>query len=243
MSTVVVDELIDLSDSAIDDELRSVELQARALADRHATLIAVADHRGLFRADGHRTMAGYLRATCNWSNPTIARIRRRAALIDAAPVVGDALRLGRVSVCAVDVLADAYTNARIADYVVRVIDLFVDHAEHLSLAELKIRVDEFVTVVDVDGSFDETREHVNSRNAWVVETAGGVDITATGGDPIAAARLVGVFERFCNIEYHNDVDTRRARFGDDADHHDLARTAPQRRFDAIVNMINTANTH
>ena len=72
MSIGVLDELVALTDTDLDAEIRTAELASRRLVARQAMLIAVADARQVYAADGHRSMGGYLRATCNWSNTDIA---------------------------------------------------------------------------------------------------------------------------------------------------------------------------
>jgi len=87
-----------MTDSELDGELRASELAHRAHAARRATLVAIASGRGLHRADGHRSIAAYLRATCNASGSQIALDRKLARLLDAQPSVGDALLAGRIGV-------------------------------------------------------------------------------------------------------------------------------------------------
>lgn len=54
--------------------------------------------------------------------------------------------------------------------------------------------------------------------------------------------MVAIHERFTEAEFHKDLATRRAQWGDDAELHDLPRTLQQRRFDALVEVFRTANT-
>lgn len=66
-----VTELMESCDTEIDERLRALELVRRRAEAEIAATIAVADTRQVYAADGHRGMAGYLRATCNWSNPEV----------------------------------------------------------------------------------------------------------------------------------------------------------------------------
>lgn len=64
----VVSGLVDLTDSGLDARISELELARRAIEAELATAIAVADARGVYHVDAHRSMTGYLKATCNWSD-------------------------------------------------------------------------------------------------------------------------------------------------------------------------------
>src|SRR5665811_1681332 len=90
MSMGVFAELVELTGAELDAEIRSTELAHRRLVARQAMLIAVAQARQVHAADGHRSMAAYLRATCNWSNGEVAQMRKLARLFDDVALVGEA---------------------------------------------------------------------------------------------------------------------------------------------------------
>ena len=84
-------ESVELTGAELDAEIRSTELAHRQLVARQAMLIAVAEARQVHAADGHRSMAAYLRATCNWSGGEIAQMRKLGRLFDDVALVGEAL--------------------------------------------------------------------------------------------------------------------------------------------------------
>ena len=75
MFEVTVSELVDLTDTALDERIGELELQRRSTETELAAAIAVADTRALYQNDAHRSMKGYLKATCNWSNHEVSRWR------------------------------------------------------------------------------------------------------------------------------------------------------------------------
>ena len=236
----VVEGLVDLTAAELDAEIRSSELARRRLVVRQAMLIAVAQARQVPASDGHRSMAGYLRATCNWSGGEIAQMRRLAHLFDDVPVVGDALLAGHIGVAQAVEIGRVHANRRIGHLTGAIAPVLVEQAEHLSLREFKICVDRFITLADADGAFDDMTANMELRRAVVTEVAGGLLVQASGGDPLVAAGMIGVFARFVQAEFHRDVAARRVEFGDDADQHPLARTAAQRSFDALQTIFETA---
>jgi hypothetical protein len=230
----LLSECVGLTDAEVDERLRTNELRRRELAAERAALVAVAEHRGLHRADGHRSIAGYLRATVNTSSATIARDRRLAELFAEHPVVGDAVVGGRVGVDHALEIARVHTNPRTRPFLATIVEVLVDVAEHSSHRELRDRITSLIALLDQDGAFDDLADAVDGRRANVAETAGSVVVSATGGDPLQAAQLQAIFETFVDAEYRHDLTERRDLFGDDADQHPLPRTGAQRRFDALV---------
>ena len=187
----------------------------------------------MFRNDGQRTMASYLRATCDISGASISRQRKLACVCGEQPAVGDALLAGRFSVDHAIEIARIGANPRIGHLLPAVVDVYVDQAEHRSYDEFRADIDEFINLTDQDGAFAELNNAVEHRNARVSDVGGMLDITVTGGDPITTAQIVAVFESLVQGEYQADVAARRAEFGDEAEQYPLPRTAHQRRFDAI----------
>lgn len=233
MFEALIEGFVGMTDSELDDELRTSELTRREAAARHAALVAVIEHRGSYRADDHRSMAAYLRASCNASGPQITLDRKLARLLDAQPSVGDALLAGRIGIGHATEIARILANPRISQLLPLVVDVFVEQAEHRSYDEFRGDIDEFITLTDQDGAFADLADNVEHRTARVNDVGGVIDIVASGGDPITAAQMVSVFESFVEGEYRADVEARRAEFGDEAEQHPLRRTPSQRRFDAL----------
>jgi hypothetical protein len=236
----VFEELMTLSESGLDQAIRQAEADERAAIARRSALLAVTEARQIHLTDGHHSIKGYLRATCNWSNSEVARNRKLASVIDAIPSVGDALLGGRIGIPQALEIARAHANRRIGHLVTAIAPLLLEHAEHLRFDDFKIVVDRFVMLADLDGAFDDLAANLEHRTAHVTELGGTLDITATGGSPLTASKMISIFERFVQAEFHKDVEARRAEHGELADQHPLPRTAAQRRFDALEAIFDTA---
>jgi hypothetical protein len=200
----------------------------------------VAEQRDIHGIDGHLSMAGYLRATTNASDGEISRHRAIAEVVNRAPAIGEALAAGHIGVSQVLQIARIHTNPRTREYLPVVASIYLERAEHASLAELRDDIGQFLQFADQDGAFRDLGSAIEHRAARVSDNGGAVDISATGGDPITAARLVAIFEHFVQREFDRDVQARREEFGDDAGGRPLPRTATQRRFDAMVTVMETA---
>ncbi len=236
----VLEDAVGSTDAELDERLRANELALRALQAERAAVIGVIEHRGAFRADGHRSMAGYLRATVNGGPGTVTRDRKLARLLVEHPAIGDSLAAGRITVDQALEIARADGNPRIRHLLGVVVDVLLEQAEHCSHRAFVGRVDDLVAALDDDGAFDDLTDAVDGRRASVHDVGGQVIVAASGGDPVQAAQLQAIFERFVDAEFAADVAARRQRHGDDADRHELARTSAQRRFDALVSIFAAA---
>ena len=141
-----------------------------------------------------------------------------------------------VAADAVEQISRIQSNPRISYLLVFVLPGLLDDAEHLPAGDFKIVVDEFIAQVDADGAFADLASAIDGRDAHVSDVAGSLVVDMSGGDPITTMQFIAVFESFVEGEYRRDLQTRRDAHGDAAEQYPLARTAAQRRFDALVTM-------
>ncbi len=240
MEMGVFAELVELTEAGLDGELRALELERRRLVARQAMVIAVGEARQVHAADGHRSMAAYLRATCNWSPGEVAQMRKLARLFDGVPSVAEALTAGVIGVAQAAEIGRVHANRRIGHLTGAIAPVLLEQAEHLPFDEFRICVDRFIALADMDGAFDDLAANIEHRSAVVTEVGGGVHVQASGGDPLVAAGMIGIFARFVQAEFRVDVDARRAEFGDGVSEPPLPRTAAQRSFDALQTIFELA---
>lgn len=234
------EELVYLSDADLTAALRDAELARRAADANLATTIAVAEQRQLHRVDGHRTMKGFLRATCNWSSPEAARWRSIAQAIEWLPGLGDSWLAGRVGHAQMAVFGRLFGNRRVRDRLPEFTPTLLGDAEQLGFDQFEICVASFVAQADEDGAHQDRDTAVEHRNAHVLLNGAELDLAAVGGDPITATELQNIHREFEQIEFEADIAARAEEHGEDAGNQDLARTAAQRRFDAVVAIFRAA---
>lgn len=236
----VVSGLVDLTDAALHERVGDLELQRRKVEAELAAAIAVADARGLYQCDAHRSMKGYLKATCNWSNHEVSRWRSTANAVNALPAIGDAWIQGHIGSPQVNVLAATYGNRRVRDRLPTFVPQLLANAEEMCFEDFSATVAHFVALADADGAHDQRDDAIEHRNAKVVDVAGSLDVRVAGGDAITTDETIGIYETFCQAELQKDLDTRRDQHGDEAHNHELPRTAAQRSYDAIIAIFRTA---
>lgn len=238
----VLEGMVELTDAALDDRIRSLELERRRLDAELAAAISVAEHRNLAAVDGHRTISGYLRANLNWSDTEASRFRSLARAIDHVDGLADAWHAGRLGVSQAVHFGRLHGNTRVRERLSEFTPMLLERAEELPHRDFVACVERFRALADSDGAHVDRDEAVEHRDARVTEVGGMLDVDAHGGDGVIAAELMAIHRRFTEAEYRADVEARRAEFGDDADEHPLPRTARQRRFDALVSIFRAAAT-
>ena len=240
MFTDLVEELMGLDNDSITERFRALELERRRIEAETAAVIAVADARGVYGDDGHRSIKGWMRANANWSGLDVSTMRRVVALFETCPSVGDALLAGHIGQAQVIELARAHSNPRCGGRLVEVLDVLLDHAEHLAFEDFRTVVRRWEHLADEDGTLDDAEANHANRTAGLHEVNGCLDLRASGGRPLDAAEMLGIFERFVEDEFRIDVAARTELHGPDAPASLLPRTDAQRRFDALATIFRTA---
>ena len=230
----LVEELMECSDSDLDDRLRSLELERRRIEAELAVTAGEIDRRRSYLDDGHRSLKAYLRASCSYSDAEAARVGRLATVAAGLPGAVEALHHGHIGTPQANELAVAHSNTRVRDRLVDVAPMLLELAERLSFREFRTCMQRFVMLADLDGAHHDLDESIQNRRAHVVNLNGSLCLDAGGGDPLVNVELEAIFRHFCELEYDTDVAARRAQHGDRADENQLPRTATQRGYDAFV---------
>jgi len=236
-------ELVDATEGDLDDRIRSLELLRRRVDAELAMTIAAAERRQVFLEDGHRSMKGYLRATCNWSSADIAARRRLATAVDHVPGLVDALHTGRIGTSQATAIARVDRNPRVRDRLAEFAPTLLELAERLCYDDFALCLQRFEMLADVDGAHRDRDEQHANRRVHLTTVAGSLHLDATGGDPVVNDELEAIFARFCEHEFRLDTETRRDEHGDGAVEQPLPRTHQQRSYDALVHLMRRANAH
>ncbi|HUF98380.1 MAG TPA: HNH endonuclease signature motif containing protein [Ilumatobacter sp.] len=239
----MVEGFVVLADTDLDAQIRELELQLRQVEARHAAAVAVADQRRLYLNDGHRGIKTYLRATCNWPSVEADRFRHIATMVNWMPDVGQAWLSGQLGYAQVFEFSKVSKNRRVRHALPEFAPILLKKAIELPFDDFMICVQNFVNGADVDGAHQDRDTAIEHRHAHAVVNGSELDVGVVGGDPITATETVDIIRTFEDIEYDADVAERAAEHGDQAEHHDLPRTATQRRFDAFIALTRAARAH
>jgi hypothetical protein len=239
----VAGELFDATDAELDERVRVLEMLRRRVEAETAITLATIEQRRSYLADGHRTMKGYLRATCNSSNPDIAAGRRLATATNDLPALAEALHSGRIGVAQATTIARVHRNRRVRDRLVEFAPMLLEVAERYVYDDFVIALQRFETLADTDGAHHTRDAKITERNVHITTIGGELHLDANGGDPLVNEELQAIFRRFRDNEFRTDTAARRAEHGNNAPGKPLARTHTQRSYDAFVDMLRRANAH
>lgn len=237
----LADDLLAADLDELDARIRELELLRRRVEAELALTIGRAAAAGLPDVDGHRSMKGYLRATCNWSNPTVAAHRRLARAYAVVPGLADAVHAGRVGLDQATVLAKLAANPRIRARVVECAEMLLEIAERYDFEDFHRAAQRFEMLADADGAHRDLDSARAARNARVLNVGGELHLDATGGDPLVNDELAAIFQRFVEHEFRADAADRRERCGDDSAGEPLRRSHQQRCYDAFVDLMRRAD--
>src|SRR4029077_10641515 len=236
----IVEELMGLDDVQVTERFRELELRRRRDEAELLALVAVADARGVYAADGHLTVKGWLRANANWSPAEVNSTPRKARLLNDHPSVGDALLEGHIGVAQVAELARVRANPRCGDRLGEVIDQLVDHGEQLDYRAFCKVVKRWENLADADGAHHDAEITNERRTASLHPVDEGIELRASGGSAITSGSMTKIFDQFVEDEFRADVAARTEMYGENAPASLLPRTAAQRRFDALAKIFETA---
>src|SRR5215218_5643456 len=109
-------DFVEWTAAALDDEIRRLELEARALHARRLAVLAAAELNQTAAIDGHRSTQAYLRATTNQPSHVVRAEVRRARLCRDFPHIGEALLTGRIGFGQIDEIVRITRNERAVSY-------------------------------------------------------------------------------------------------------------------------------
>jgi len=230
----LVEELMGFDDAAITERFRELELRRRRDEAELAALVAVAEARAVYTADGHLTVQGWLRANANWSPAEVNAARRKARLVNDHPSVGDALLDGHIGVAQVAELARLRANPRCGDELGEVIDQLVDYGEQLDYPTFCKVAKRWENLADADGAHHDSELSNEHRTASIHAVDDGVDLRASGGDAVSTGWLMKIFDEFVEAEFHADVAAGKASLFTFHELVDVIEHAEGERFSHIV---------
>jgi hypothetical protein len=224
--------LAGLDDTGLAERLQDLERLQRRVEHAIVAVVAEADRRGAWAADGHRSVRGWCQATVNWSGAETTHRIRTVKLLSELDAVADALATGTVGVAQVRELARARANPRCGKKLAGCADTLLDSAKSLPFDDFRVVVERWEALADADGAHRGHEQTHAARRASIVRIGDGYTINGECG-VAQGATMREILERFCEAEFQADWDEARRRLGDGVTPSDLARSAAQRRMDAL----------
>ncbi len=211
---------------------RLVELEkvSRFIEAARAEVLAEVDRTGAFRDHGHTTMAGWLRAGISYSAGDAKHHVKVARMVVEFPQISERLQAGSIGVAQVRRLAAAHANKRVSAELPAFVDLLADRAQDMPYEDFNSVMIRWEHYADADGAHRDSERVHEDRDATVHPVGDVVYVDAKVGT-VQGAFMLEVFEKYVQAELAQDLADRDAK-GLDL-YSDLARTAKQRRADAL----------
>ena len=219
--------------------LRELDGARRRVEAMIAETVGVAERTVAYAEDGHASVSGWAKATCNWSGGETKAAVQFARLLHAVPHARATAHAASLGVAQSRLLARVFANPRCADQLPESAELLIGLAASLWYDEFAVVVRRWEALADADGAHAAHQRAHAGRDAHVnvIGERGYVD--AHGG-AAAGAVIEEIFDRFCDTEFHSDWDAGVAHWGDQMNPALLERTAAQRRFDALLAIFTAA---
>jgi Domain of unknown function (DUF222) len=175
-------------------ELEGVRRRVDALI---AETVGVAERTVAYAEDGHASITGWVRATCNTSKAETASMVQCARLLHAIPEARTAAHDGLLGTSQVRLLARLHSNPRCADQLPGSAELLVGHACSLSYDDFAVVIERWQTLADENGAHGAHERAHSRRDATVSIVDQRVFVDAHGG-VVAGTEINEIFERFCD---------------------------------------------
>src|SRR3954463_11685196 len=188
-------------------------------------------HR-VYTIDGAKTAAAWLAKRTHEPVRECGRRLRWGRVAAEMPLVAAAWEAGQISAAHVGRLA-AVRNDRTVEAFQRDEAMLVAHACELTFKDFTADVAYWLQLADPDGA--EMRRRLR-RRVTLDETLSGMYSGSTLLDPVSGVIVAGELRRREQELFDQDWAEAKARLGRDPLVHELARTAGQRRADALVEM-------
>lgn len=235
MRSITVPELADLEGLGA----RELERMLHALDGVHrrveaikAEIVGVAERTVAYAEDGHASVSGWVKATCNFSTGETKAIVQTARLLHNVDEARSAAHAGSVGVPQLRLLARVFANPRCANQFPDSAALLIGHAGSLWFEEFSMVLRRWEAFADADGAHDAHERAHSGRDARVGIIGEHGYVEARGG-MMAGAEMEEIFQRFCDTEFQADWDAGVSQHGQAMVPRLLERSDKQRRFDAL----------
>jgi hypothetical protein len=192
------------------------------------------DESGEWAVVGAKSSAAWISAHCHMP-PGVARGQvRRARALPLMPMVQAAFSSGEIGSAQVDALVRS--RAVNEELFVRDEEILVNQAKGLTFNPLSVVLEYWAQHADPDGVEEAQLAREARRDVYLTPSVGGMYLGKMNLDPHGGAIVSSELERLEKILFEADWAEAKERLGREPKLHELRRTTPQRRADALREM-------
>jgi len=218
-----------------------VEVVARRLDAVRVHLAGALDRTGAYTTDGHRSAKAALRHLGRLSGPEAHRRVQTARALRSLPDVAAGFDAGRVPTEMVHAVARVASNRRVGQFLAAADPIFAEQATEESHDDFVAWLAEWERLADADGADQDEEEAHRRRSVTLVQNrVDGSWLLRGQFGALQGAVLAETLAAYLAVE--DDADRAEAveRHGPDATPAQWARSASQRRADALVALVRAA---
>ena len=223
---------------------REVEVAHRRLTAMRLRTLTAVERGGWHRPDGHANASVWLRHSARTSTGDARSAAQSARAMVDLPCVAQAFIAGRFSPAHLGRIARVHGNDRIQEQLLdpeEGLDAkFADLAARCSYHQFDAALTAWERLADEDGARQRAERNHARRDLRLHQGLDGSCTLQGGAGAADGVRLQDVLRHFERAEWLADWDEARQRLGDATTVADLARTDAQRRWDALMALIELA---
>ncbi len=218
--------------------VEALEVAVARLTCVTSKAVASFDSSGEWAVDGAQSTAAWLSTRCHLPLVEARSQLRRGRALPSLPLCAEAFSAGAIGVAQLDALVKASRGAAQVnpDAFPRDEAVLVTAAKELKFAAFNAAVAYWSQLADPDGAEESEMEKMARRDVYLSQSVGGMWLGKMTFDPIGGAIYSGELLRLEAEMFDADWAEAKARLGRDPHLDELARTSPQRRADAAVEM-------
>ncbi|MEO7397828.1 MAG: hypothetical protein ABIW84_04620, partial [Ilumatobacteraceae bacterium] len=222
-----------LSGRCRDRAYLAIERQVRVLTALQASLVAEVNGSCSFLDDHHHSATAWVQAVTNCSKAAAGQMTRMAAMFGDLSVLAAAATAGEVGPDQIRLLARLHANDRCRPQLPGSEDLLVGYARTLTLHDFTQVCRRWEAHADPDGAHG---DHAASRANRHVRSSGhgAGHLFHAEGDALTGDIINEILNAHAQVEFETDLAERTQFHGGEANRYPLARTARQRRYDALI---------
>jgi hypothetical protein len=194
-----------------------------------------------WEADGARSAASWLAATCRVPHASARRRVRLGRALRHLPIAEEAFLAGDLGDAQVGLLAAA-RNPVTDEAMERDEEMLVGHGRHMRFSSFVRAMAYWRYYADPDGSEDQAEKQRDGRRLHLSQSFEGTWLGDLVLDPISGAIVSKELARIEQELFQADWAEAKQRLGEGVGVSDLARTPAQRRADALVEMARRSAT-
>ncbi len=219
--------------SGLDDAADIVRRLGHVQARTHALLARVAgqvERRALHTFDGHRSVGCWLAHTGKVSKGEAAAVVATASMLGTCDQIAKRHATGELGTPQARALARLHRNPRCGHLLADHQEPLLEAAELLSIRDFLNVCDKWEELADIDGSLSKLERHHRNRRFRIVKNIDGTWTAEGTFSNLAGKALADIFNRYVDAQ----------RLAETADPELAARTAAQRRADALLELFSAA---